>query len=183
MNTLHLMVDIETGARSNDAAILSIGACLFHPSFVTTEYIKKEWRISTDSNIDHNRAFSQDTLSWWEQQGAEARQIALSGVTSLTDALQELYLFSQPAKKIWANDPDFDVNILVDACEATKTPWNFPYWARLSVRTIKWLAYPDGGAPAIEGTAHSAIDDAVFQADLVSKCFLKIRNEAEHSRL
>ena len=170
------MVDIETGARTNNAAILSIGACLFHPSFLTTNYNKREWRISTESNIVYMRDFSQDTLAWWEKQGHEARQIAFSGTTPLENALQELYIFSQPAKKIWACDPDFDVNILVDACEATKTPWNFPFWARMSVRTIKWLAYPDGGAPTIEGTAHSAIDDAIFQADLVSNCYAKINN-------
>jgi len=176
MNQLHLMVDIETASRAQNAAILSIGACIFDPSLEPTNLITKEWRIQAESNMEFDRDFSQDTLNWWAEQGQEARTIAFSGTIPLKQALTELYTFGINTGKIWPCYPDFDVNILTDACEACYVPWNFPFWSRLSVRTIKWLAYPTGDAPKINTIAHSALDDAVFQAELVCNCYAKLKN-------
>ena len=173
---MHLMVDIETASREPGAAILSIGACLFHPYVVSThdDMPAMEWRISTDSNMAYNRHFSQDTLDWWRQQDVRARQIAFSGEMDLKDALTELARFGVGCEKVWANDPDFDCVHLESACKATNAPWLFAYWSRLSVRTVKWLAYPAGGAPKMDGLAHSAMEDCLFQANLVSTCIQQI---------
>jgi exodeoxyribonuclease VIII len=167
---LHLMVDIETISRQHNAGILSIGAVLFHPS-IKGDLLAKEWRIKAESNLDYGRHLSTETLDWWKQQSPESREIAFSGEMDLADALSALYRFSQNAEKIWACDPDFDLNILEDACLACNVPFAFKFYQRLAVRTIKWLAWPDGGAPTIQGVAHSAIDDAKHQCDLVCEAF------------
>jgi exodeoxyribonuclease VIII len=171
---MHIMVDIETISRQHNAGILSIGAVIFHPT-LKGDYILKEWRIRAESNLDYHRHLSPETLDWWKLQSPESRDIAFSGSIDLPAALSGLYQFSQNAEKIWACDPDFDLNILEDACIACNVPFPFKFYQRLAVRTIKWLAWPDGGAPSIEGVAHSAIDDAKHQCDVVCEAFLLLK--------
>ena len=175
---MHLMVDIETASREPNAAILSIGACLFHPYIESApeDLPKKEWRIDPESSLAYDLHFCQGTLAWWEKQSPESRRIAFSGDRDLKEALTELHVFAMPATKVWANDPDFDCTILKKACEVTSAPWGFQYWDSMATRTIKWLAYPTGGEPKHDGVAHSALDDAVHQACLVSHCYSRLGN-------
>lgn len=180
---LHLMVDIETLSTHPNAAVLSIGACVFElerPNVIPSTFLVN---ASIKSNQDAGLHISADTLQWWMTQKPEALRAMFEGdVTNIRQALVRLRLWAQEQRPtithVWANDPDFDCVILSSAARATGEIWPWPFWMNRSVRTIGDLAFPDNderkqvmAAFRAEGTHHRADDDAVAQAKFVQHCY------------
>lgn len=174
-----LMVDIETLDTETTAAILSIGATTFNPrgdglnnedEFVVT--------IDRQSNEAHGRTVSEATLAWWQNQSVEAQASVFQGpFTELSIALREfttwINILQPTPTRIWANDPDFDVNILAHACRSLGIIWPFKFWETRSCRTAKEMAYPEGDFPQLlaTGARHNAIVDARVQALEIQHAF------------
>lgn len=170
-----VMVDLETMGTDPSAAILSIGACFFD---VYGEEPLETYHqaISLESNERAHRAMSASTVLWWLSQPKDAQRafleasrtnlkLALGGFRRWVDGLPV------PPLTLWAKDPDFDVVILRSACETVGETLPFRYHQNRSVRTAIDLAYPDSEPPSfLDGTAHSALDDALAQARLVQHC-------------
>lgn len=175
MNEAACMTDIETGSTSPDAAILSIGACIFDPKIVQSEdeLRAKSFNriISFESNEAAKRSFSGGTMEWWLKQNPAAIAGLFEGtVTALNSALMEFKTWvnnhhPQPIN-IWAKSPSFDVVILEHAFTQAKMIWPFKFWNTRDVRTIEDLAFPNGpdDRPARIGVHHRAVDDAIYQA-------------------
>jgi hypothetical protein len=168
----HVMIDLETLDTKPSAIILSIGACEFnfHGDIGRTFY------CTVDMNQE-DRTCSADTLKWWLQQDAVARDEAFGGTTQLSVALQRLNSFMHPnfwqsAKRdynLWANSPSFDCVILRDAYDKLKLECGLPSYGReRDVRTLKNL-FKNISVEEV-GTAHNALDDAIYQAKLVAAC-------------
>ena len=177
-----IMLDLETMDTKPTAAILSIGACSFDPEHTNEadELPTFERRITLVSNEALGRTFSASTIQWWLQQPKAAQQSLYEGdLISLKQALFDLRAWinalSPTPHRLWAKDPDFDNNILADAFGALGEPPLFKYWQTRSVRTVVELGYPDGDAPAMAGTKHSAVEDAVWQALLVQSAVGRLR--------
>lgn len=165
------MIDIETLDTSITAAIVSIAAITFNPRgdqingadvFHTT--------ISTNSNQFHGRTASQATLAWWEIQSPEAREATFGGdqaelSTALRRFTQWINCLRPTCTRVWAKDPDFDIQILRHACDSLDIIWPFKFWEGRSCRTAIELAYPEGDFPhiAMDGAAHDALADAKKQ--------------------
>lgn len=182
--SLQVMVDIETLSVKPDAAILSIGACTFYldkSDIEDTFYVN----ISPASNDQAGRDISADTISWWFQQEPAALAALGDNPTPLKLALASFgrWATNQPTKvtEVWANDPDFDIVILKQACEAVKTPWPFFFSLNRSVRTASAWAFPqpedlaEAKASTLgQGTRHNALDDAVQQAKLIQLAYQRL---------
>lgn len=179
-NTNHLMFDIETMSTEPDAAILTIGAVIFDPYGSDDEKsMSTKARlfgpITLESNEVAGRHISAATVGWWFQQSPEAIAALWKNPTSLQAALSDFAKWvngHRPAlTHAWANSPQFDMTIIERAMKALKINWPFQFWQYLDVRTIKWMAYPDGDAPHIgTGVAHNAVDDVIKQSLLVQHC-------------
>ena len=121
------------------------------------------------------------TVQWWLQQSEEARSIFDKGLkkSSLKDALQELNQWltdlGEPKQLyLWGNGSGFDNVILANAYKACRIKPHFVHWNDSDVRTIvkmgKAILGIDPKSTLIrEGTHHSALDDAKFQAKYVSE--------------
>lgn len=186
--SLQLMIDIESMSTEPDAAILSIGACTFYlhgdgpeDTFYTS--------ITLESNEKEKRHFSASTMTWWLSQKPEALAALFDGAIPLRLALTQFtrWASNTPTKvtEVWANDPDFDVVIIRQACAATGINWPFPFWVNRSVRTVGAWAFPDPEeleqvkAGCIgEGVMHNAKDDAIAQAKLVQQAYKQLRQPA-----
>ena len=175
------MVDIETMGTSPDAAIITIGACVFDPYGKDTENTildaqKFTTVISFQDNQKQGRAFDANTIAWWLQQSPEAQAGLQTGhITNLRKALTEYNQFftSQTGRvsRIWAKSPDFDIVILRNALKSQNMLEQHKFWETRCVRTITEAAYPNGDQPTIGvGVAHNALDDAVRQALMVQHC-------------
>lgn len=163
-----VMVDIETLGRERGATILSIGAVRFDTEGVYGEFHRS---VSRESCETAGLTVEEETLEWWQSQDEAAQQV-LEGGERLADVLFEFTDWFEDAEEIWANSPSFDCEILEAAYEAVDLvePWEF-YHER-DVRTVKELPI----APELEqdGTEHDALDDAVYQARIVSRTLARM---------
>ena len=185
-----LMVDIETMAVTPDAAILTIGACMFNPRGGVDQTIDEKFlvRMSLTSNESMGRRIQAGTVEWWLKQSTDAQMGLFDGF--VTNLKQGLVMFRQwfqnetrnRPETVYANDPDFDVVILKSAHDSCGEMWPLQFWQNRSVRTAGEMAYADhkerrAVLKAIResvGTHHRADDDAVAQAIFVAHCFDKL---------
>lgn len=170
------MIDIETMGNKQDAAILSIGACVFSPGIgvgVDGQFLEN---CTLRSNIDLGRVMTPSTVEWWLDQSEAARKalkdpppvnlaVALNGLRSFIDK-------NRP-DHVWANGTTFDLAILRHAYEVTlkqDAPWHYRQECCMrSVRAISELVGLDYSElyRNRDGVAHSALDDANGQAKFV----------------
>ena len=160
---MDLMIDIEGLGTGPDTTILTIAAQAFDP-FGTGYYEQMYYaRITLESQ--ENRSIQQSTIDWWATQPEPAREEAF-GETDRVDldvALDGLGKLAWHAKRIWANGPTYDMNILEHAYKSygKSLPWQF-YNVR-DARTVYSL-WPDLPKPP---TSHHALEDCRRQIDML----------------
>lgn len=170
----HVMIDIETLGIENDAAVLSVAAVQFDGS-TQGESISYTCSVE-DVALQSTRSTSASTLAWWFRQSEEARsQVLLDNPVSSPPnmawgqfkVLLEGFLAD---KYVWANGPDFDIDILSDLLGYNPGSHELvPFHKRRCVRTIKELV-PKDARPERTG-AHVALDDCLYQIELVREAY------------
>lgn len=173
-----LMLDLETLSTRNDAAIISIGACLFDmktgqigPTF--HRHIKLD-----DSPLRGH--ISADTVKWWLKQDDAARNAIASPAKAvkLGSALFDLREFIPRNKtlKLWSNGATFDLVIIRNALERFGyiIPWQ--YWQERDTRTLVDIAERITGIKTTKiiefsGTKHDALADALYQAAYIHSAY------------
>ena len=171
MKFQHLMVDLETLGTAPNAPVVAIGAVYFDPD---TGTLGETFDAAIDiaDAMRFGRA-SGDTIRWWLGQGDAARQKVVRGKHPAPLVFEKFYEFCLKhgdQVKPWGNGSSFDITILEYAFGRIiekPAPWKF--WNVRDCRTIKELA--EGIVPfngKLEGTAHTALDDAKHQAAWVS---------------
>ena len=179
---IDIVLDLETLALSEDAAILQIGCAL--PQFSANKLLKRanhiipffEATIAYEQAINSEFSKDPDTLDWWEKQSVEARKSVFSGQDSYIDAFEKLrdWMLSIKAAgfeiRLWGNGPEFDNRILDYAlnCFNIRDLWNFRN--NHSMRTAQ-LFFPQDkdwceemGKRYIK---HTALGDASYEADIL----------------
>lgn len=182
-NNDHYSIGLETLANRFDSAILSIGVVQFDPASgkLGAEFYAE---IEIDSAI-RSGFVNGSTLAWWMRQGDKARRIFDDDEASrarkkpLATALDEMasWFRSKPAEpKVWGNGSSFDITILEHAYakggHGLKAPWHFTNIR--DMRTIVELAALQEW-PKREGVHHNALDDARYQARVISACWQKLK--------
>lgn len=169
----HWMIDLETLSTKPDAAIISIGLCNFDPITPEHQWKTVGWAIDINDAVVNGRVDG-STIKWWMSQSDEARQAATSGTMTLESTLFSLRRNIGSEDRVWGNGPTFDISILESAFARFKLdpPWH--YASIRDVRTIRELSviHPDEVPPV--GIAHKAQDDALWQAQYVSRAINRI---------
>ena len=170
---MDLMIDLEGLATGPDTTILTIAAQAFDP-FGTGYYDQQYYaRITLESQPD--RSIEQGTLEWWATQPSAAKDEAFmeEGRIPLDVALDSLGKLIWHAKRVWAQGPTYDMNILEHAYKSygKALPWQF-YSVRDS-RTVFSL-WPELPRPV---TSHHALEDCRRQIDMLQATLkhLKVR--------
>ena len=163
MKANQVMIEIETLSSASNAAIVSIGACMFdmtkgadyadpEDSFlvgIDPEYYTAENTSSVDFDI------SARTVKWWSQQSDAAKaSLKINQMTDLKQALEHLgvWLFNKGfekdntpyekgAARVWAMPSQFDLVILRNAAKhvygsTNDVPWH--YRQETDARTYMW---------------------------------------------
>lgn len=170
----HVEVDLETLSNTPGGVILSIGAVFFDPD--TGDLGPQYYAVvNTESCKRHGLHVKKATCDWWASQTPEACQVLVDAASpqslSLEWVLDEfgkwLNTFDDIKKvKMWSNGGDFDLAFLSAAYHAIgrEVPWNF--WNNRCHRTLKNTAreFYALEMPPQDGTAHNALDDAIWQA-------------------
>lgn len=176
--TMDLMVDIETMGVPEpncNVAMVSIAACVFDPhSLAEIEHTFYK-RIDLNSGVNRGMLVSESTVEWWSKQSPEAKAELHKPADDLALVMRDfaLWLSNIPHKilNVWANDPDFDVNIIRCNMDAVGVNWPFMFFVNRSFRTLKDDAWPNGPSAIptvdVEGPKHHALTDAIRQAKIV----------------
>lgn len=165
----NVMLDLETMDNTSDSAIVSIGACVFS----SANGITSKFGIDVDlqSAIDYGGTVGGSTVLWWLSQKWEARKkLTQAKALSLPDALTEFSNWIPKGAIVWGNGSDFDNVILKNAYRLVDMPVPWPKFNDRCFRTMKAI-FKDVQKPKREGIAHSALDDAIFQATWILKIF------------
>ena len=165
------MIDLEGLATGPDTTILTIAAQAFDP-FGTGYYDQQYYaRITLESQPD--RSIDQGTLEWWATQPSAAKDEAFMEESRipLDVALDSLGKLIWHAKRVWAQGPTYDMNILEHAYKSygKALPWQF-YSVRDS-RTVFSL-WPELPKPP---TSHHALEDCRRQIDMLQATLRHLR--------
>jgi len=160
-----LMIDIEGLGTGPDTTILTIAAQSFDP--LGSGYFNKHYYARITLESQENRSIQQDTINWWATQPAEARDEAFNeeGRIPLEQALDELAKFIWQSKRIWANGPTYDMNIIEHAYKSFDKPIPWQFYVVRDARTVYSL-YPGLPKPP---TSHHALEDCRRQISLLQK--------------
>jgi len=158
----NVMVDIETLAQSNNAAIISVGGVKFDEESVDTDNTFYR-EVSLESCEANGLQIDASTLTWWLEQDESVKQV-LTGGEPLSNVLKAFVEWYGDAEQVWANSPSFDCEILETAMSAcsVEVPWN--YYQERDFRTL--VSLPIDHSIERDGDEHDALDDARHQAEI-----------------
>lgn len=182
---VHVMVDLETMGKKNNAPIVAIGAVVFDPATgsIGESFYKV---VCLESSVNWGAVIDPSTVIWWLKQSSEARSaIVNDDAIPLQDALLLFREFvsdnvagGSKKAQVWGNGASFDNSILRSSydCIAEDYPWE--YWNDRDVRTMVELGQAISFDPKttipFEGSRHNALADAIHQARYVSAIWQRI---------
>lgn len=157
------MIDLEGLGTGPDTTILTIAAQAFDP-FGEQDF-KQQYYARVTLESQENRSIQQGTIDWWATQPAAARDEAFNeqGRIPLDQALDELGKLIWHSKRIWAQGPTYDMNILEHAYKSYGKPIPWQFYAVRDSRTVFSL-WPDLPKPP---TSHHALEDCRRQIVLL----------------
>lgn len=159
-----MMVDIETLSTSVNALVLQVGICVMDTK-------DGSFSEAIELNLDpelQGRDIDFATVAWWiGQNQSVSKKVFLNrgDLTPPSVVYQTIHGLMQNCEEIWANPPSFDLSILKTLFQrhGFSEPW--PHQVQRCLRTARALRDPNGEmAPPFNPTAHSALSDAVWQA-------------------
>ena len=171
-----LMIDLEGLGTGPDTTILTIAAQSFDP--LGSGYYDQKYYARITLESQENRSIQQSTIDWWATQPAAARDEAFNeeGRIPLDQALDELGKLIWKSKRVWAQGPTYDMNILEHAYKSydKSIPWQF--YAVRDSRTVFGL-WPGLPKPP---TSHHALEDCRRQIGLLQETlkYLKVKELA-----
>ena len=175
----HISVDLETLGTANDACILSIGAAKFDPH--TGEVGDTFYRVIDPEALPGGGTLTASTVMWWMRQSQEARDAVFSADVERVNLAAALVDFSEwigftedlpegqeyPTVALWQRG-NKDQEWLESAYKGMGLKPPFGWWQWNDQRTLcRWVQTD----VLRDGTAHSALHDAVYQAKCVSAVF------------
>jgi len=157
------MIDLEGLGTGPDTTILTIAAQAFDP--LGSGYLEKKYYARITLESQENRSIQQSTIDWWTTQPAAARDEAFceEGRIDLDQALDSLGKLIWHSKRIWAQGPTYDMNILEHAYKSYGKPIPWQFYAVRDSRTVFSL-WPGLPKPP---TSHHALEDCRRQIALL----------------
>lgn len=170
----HVMADLETWGTLPGSHLRSIGAVEFNPE---TGQLGRRFYQNVAELPAYGLTRDASTEKWWSEQSAEAVAALEPKQAILPVAMQRFAgwfcgLESDPSQiRIWGHGATFDPVLLESAFRAAeiKCPWD--HRAARDTRTLFDLVDFDKSTVPPIGTAHNALDDAVWQALAVIECY------------
>lgn len=169
-----LMIDLEGLATGPDTTILTIAAQSFDP--LGSGWYEQHYYARVTLESQEDRRIEQNTLDWWATQPPHAREEAFNEQDRipLDQALDELGRLIWHSKRIWAQGPTYDMNILEHAYKSYNKPIPWQYYSVRDSRTVFGL-WPELEKPP---TSHHALEDCRRQIGLLQDTlkYLKVTN-------
>lgn len=172
----HITFDLETLGNSYNAPIVQIGAVKFEQSGVVTDTF--ECNINWNTLKKYEFEIDYSTVAWWMRQEEDAVKSVLNqeGAIDIKKALNKLRQWIGDLKEYnyWSH-ATFDAVILANACRKVGIDVFIPFRQQRDIRTLNFLV----GKVEVkrEGIAHTALDDAKFQANYISEMLKRLKQQ------
>jgi len=170
---MDLMLDIEGLGTGPDTTILTIAAQEFDP--LVRDRLGRHFYARVTLESQPTRSIQQDTIEWWATQPAIVKDEAFAeeGRIPLDQALQGLHRLAWHSRRVWAQGPTYDMNILEHAYKSYNMALPWKYFAVRDSRTVFGLVPNLEKYPA----SHHALEDCRRQIMLLwdSLEYLKIK--------
>jgi hypothetical protein len=175
-----LMVDIETAGLPPNGALMSLGAVFFDLETCTLgPTFSKAVNLAT--SVRDGGKIDPATMMWWLGQSEQARRNVMFDTYDVRRVLADFSAFITEHSRVqdvrpWGNSSGFDLTIIgghYDRAGIAK-PWRFG--RERCFRTVRNM-YPqvEYNVDDKGDGAHTALDDAIFQAQHLFK--IKNRNK------
>lgn len=160
---MDVMIDIEGLATGPETTILTIAAQEFDP--LQRNLFGRDYYVRVDLESQEGRTIEQGTIDWWATQATEVREEAFSehDRVPLQEALQGLHRVVWHARRVWAQGPTYDMNILEHAFKSLGMPLPWRYYSVRDSRTLFSLCPDLERYPA----SHHALEDCRRQIRLL----------------
>ena len=159
-----IMIDTETLSTSPRAAVMSLGYAVFNEKEILST---GGWVINVASSILAGGEVCSDTIAWWKQREPDAVNAVTHGGLHIDSVMSQLrdVCVMRDVQKVWAHGATFDIPIVEFYMK--EPPWR--YSDHRDTRTLFDVAERRGWEKPkmVDGVAHNAVDDAVFQAECV----------------
>lgn len=194
----HFMWDIETLGTGADSVVTSIGIVKFN---IENGKILGKYATEFDvqEQLEAGRTVTASTLAFWMKQPRDAQSQVLDAMgdtgmllMSMDGALRSLTGWihdNSTGKKlsIWGNGPSFDNAIMKDLYSMSNIKYPFKYNDDRCMRTMvdmcRTLTDIDPKEEVANvGTVHNALDDAVYQAKVISFALSQIKKAVNPNR-
>lgn len=161
----HIIIDIETLGRRNDAAITQIGVVITDKDFLLLD----KRLIQIDSKVWHtcNRTFTGETLFWWmNQKNSPVTDEYTDNVHSYETAILTLDIifnrYNTDDTLVWTKGT-MDLFCIKDLCEYFNMdiPWKF--WQPRDIRTVKEII--KDWKTIENNNSHNALNDALTEVE------------------
>jgi hypothetical protein len=168
------MIDIEGLGTGPDATILTIAAVEFEP--LQRDCLGRQYYVRVDMESQAARRIEEDTLAWWATQPAAIKEDAFleQGRVCLRESLEGLTRMVWHSRRVWAQGPTYDMNILEHAYKSLNMALPWKYYSVRDSRTLFSLAPNLERYPA----SHNALEDCCCQIALIWDTleYLKIKD-------
>lgn len=171
---MNISFDLETLGNTSKAPIVQIGAVKFKNNGEIIDHFTRTIQVEDLDN--YNLEIDYSTILWWLNQDKDVVDAVFGNYSiksNLKDALQDFKdWIGNEYYNFWSH-ATFDPPVLNSNIKAVGLDSFIHYRQFKDLRTLKLLA----GSPEVkrEGAHHVAIDDALYQKDLIVECF-KILN-------
>ena len=173
----HFSLDLETLGTAPSSVVVSLGMCYFDKSGIGETI---SFACPIQEQLDRGRTVTKGTLDFWFEQDRAVReavfknpvQVPLSMVPSLLKARIDSITQGEEFR-VWVKGMNFDPPIIEDICRQEGCDSPVPYWAWRDVRTLTDLVKKPPRDEE-ELPLHSAIHDAIYQANCIINCWEKL---------
>lgn len=163
---MDVMIDIEGLATTPDTTILTIAAQEFNP--LEPGAFGRDFYARVTLESQEGRAIDDATVEWWATQPEIIREEAFGedNRVPLREALEGLHRVAWHARRVWAQGPTYDMNILEHAYKSLGMPLPWKFFAVRDSRTLFSLVPQLNTYPA----SHHALEDCRRQIQLLWDC-------------
>lgn len=166
------MIDLETLGLRPGCAVLSIGVRQFDP---TSDAIGAAFyaKITRESCEKAGLHVEPETVRWWDQQSAAARDEAFSGGEPLEKVAKDFVAFWRDYSLVrpWSQGANYDQPLWEAALRAAGVSCPYKFWDSRCTRTAYGMAGLNTKTVPRKGTHHKAIDDCDHQILCVQRAF------------
>ena len=165
-----MMIDIETLDTVPGAVIASIGAVMFDP--LTGDIgDKRHFKLHIGEAFSKGYTISESTLAFWRKQSDKSALLG-SGSIEYTLHLFRDWILQMKPRRVWANSPSFDLDILREAFKREGVKFPIHYRQECDVRTIAQISKMMGKKiTKVAKNKHDALADAKNQVKWVAEFF------------